>query len=243
VLSAANSGFTLIVDFDTIVAKDMMEMQRMSSKSKADSSKMFMELAIDTMLDSKPENRTDKTSPLVGAVLVTTNGRVEKACRGELSEGDHAEYTLLERKLDSDDLTGSALYVTLEPCAPGARSIHKTSCAERIVNRRIAKVWVGIEDPDPLVDRRGMQYLLDHGVEVELFDRELQDSIRLANMNFIKDAEERASKHDDKSLQEYMSQFEAPILSARLDDLDTEEIKEFIEYNEEFKFVYDSCCI
>jgi len=217
-----------------------MEMRRMSSKNQADSSKEFMDLAIETMLDSKPENRTDKSCPLVGAVLVMANGKVEKACRGELSEGDHAEYTLLERKLGSDDLTSSVLYVTLEPCAPGARSTHKTSCAERIVNRRIAKVWVGIEDPDPLVDRRGMQYLLDHGVEVELFDRELQDSIRLANMDFIKDAEERASKYDDKFLQEYMSQFESPILSARLDDLDTEEMKEFIDHNEEFKLVYDS---
>lgn len=239
-IRVTNSWFTQIADFDTIVAKDIMEMQRMLSKSQADSSKKFMELAIETMLDSKLENRTDKSCPLVGAVLVMTSGRVEKACRGELSEGDHAEYTLLERKLNSDDLTGSILYVTLEPCAPGARSIHKTSCAERIVNRRIAKVWVGIEDPDPLVDKRGMQYLLDHGVEVELFDRELQDSIRLANMDFIKDAEERASKYDDKPLQEDMSQFEAPILSARLDDLDTEEINEFIEHNEEFKFVYDS---
>ena len=204
------------------------------------SSRKFMELAIEIMQCSKPERRTDKISPLVGAVLVMADGRVKKACRGELGEGEHAEFTLLERKLGSDDLAGSTLYVTLEPCAPGARSIHKTSCAERIISRRVAKVWVGIEDPDPLVDKRGIKHLLDHGVDVELFDRDLQESIRLANMDFIRGAEERASKYEDKSLQEYISLLEAPVLSARLDDLDTEEIKEFVEQSGEFKFAYDS---
>lgn len=27
-------------------------------------------------------------------------------------------------------------------------------CAERIVNARIKEVWIGIEDPDPTVDRK-----------------------------------------------------------------------------------------
>jgi ATP-dependent DNA helicase RecG len=200
----------------------------------------FMILAVETMLNSKLECRTDKSSPLVGAVIVFADGRVEKAYRGEFSEGDHAEYTLLERKLASVDLTGSTLYVTLEPCAPGARSIGKSSCAERIVNRRIAKVFVGIEDPDPLVDRRGIQYLLDCGVDVELFDRDLQESIRQANMDFIKGAEERASRYEDKSIQEYISRLEVPIISARLDDLEEEELKEYVDKTEEFKFAYGS---
>jgi ATP-dependent DNA helicase RecG len=200
----------------------------------------FMELAVETMLDSKSEDRDDKSSPLVGAVLVMADGRVEKACRGELSEGDHAEYTLLERKLASADLTGSTLFATLEPCAPGARSINKSSCAERIVNRRVTKVWVGIEDPDPLVDKRGIQYLLDRGVDVELFDSDLQESIRRANPDFISGAEERASKYEDKSVQENISLLETPILTARLNDLDTEEINTFINRVGEFKFTYDS---
>jgi len=105
------------------------------------------------------------------------------------------------------------------------RQINKQiSCAERIVNRRVAKVWVGIEDPDPLVDKRGIQYLLDHGVDVKLFDRDLQERIRLANADFIKGAEERASKYLDKPIQEHISILEAPVISARLDDLNSDEI-------------------
>ena len=104
----------------------------------------YMELAVETMQNSMNENRIDKSSPLVGAALVFPDGRVETACRGELSDGDHAEYTLLERKLSTENLSGTTLFVTLEPCAPGARSKTKTSCAERIVNRRISKIWIGI---------------------------------------------------------------------------------------------------
>jgi len=198
----------------------------------------FMELAVKAMRDSVGEDRSDKSSPLVGAVIVMPDGKVERACRGELSDGDHAEYTLLERKLPSDNLTGAVLFVTLEPCAPGARSEKKMSCAERIVNRRIAKVWVGIEDPDPLVDNKGIQYLLDHGVDVELFDRDLQENIRQINLNFISGAEERASLFDEKATQGDLFGFEAPILLATLDDLSTEEIEKFITSADEFKFSY-----
>lgn len=212
----------------------------MSADNHSANPRKYMELAVDTMTKSKSEIRYDKSSPLVGAVLIMADGRIEKACRGELSDGDHAEYTLLERKLSSADLTGSTLYVTLEPCAPGARSISKSSCAERIINRRVAKVWVGIEDPDPLVDRRGIQYLLDNGVDVELFDRDLQESIRLLNSDFIKSAEERASRHEERSVQESLSVLEKPILSATLDDFSSEEIELFINLVEDFKFAYHS---
>jgi len=200
----------------------------------------FMELAVETMQSSVSEYRADKRSPQVGAVLVMADGRVEKACRGELSFGDHAEYTLLERKLVSENLTGSVLFVTLEPCAPGARSSTKTSCSERIVSRRISKVWVGIEDPDPLVDSRGIQYLQDNGVDVELFDRDLQEIIRQSNTDFIKNAEERAASFNEEPTQGNLSELEKPILSATLDDLSINEINAFLESTGDNKFTFYS---
>lgn len=58
----------------------------------------YMELAISEMNKSKNERRSDgKFPPKVGAILVFADGRVVQAHRGELREGDHAEFTLLER--------------------------------------------------------------------------------------------------------------------------------------------------
>src|SRR5207248_806188 len=117
--------------------------------------------------------------------------------RGELREGDHAEFTLLDKKLQDEQLDGSVMFATLEPCAPGARKHPKLACAERIVNARITEVWVGIEDPDPTVDRQGIRYLEDHGIKVHLFDLDLQDEIQEANREFIAEALERAAKAQD----------------------------------------------
>jgi len=70
----------------------------------------LMELAIEVMSQSVPEPRPDgKASPKVGVVLVKPDGMVETACRGELRHGDHAEFTLLERKSRGNKLDGSIL--------------------------------------------------------------------------------------------------------------------------------------
>mgnify|MGYP003434023326 FL=1 len=130
----------------------------------------YMQMAIAAMNDSIAEPRTDgKVSPKVGAVLIKPDGTTEVASRGELRFGDHAEFTLLERKNRSEKLDGSILFATLEPCAPGARRHPKLGCAERIVNARIKEVWVGIEDPDPDVDRKGIKFLEENGIKVHMF--------------------------------------------------------------------------
>lgn len=169
----------------------------MAAKSKFDPRKL-MEKAIAVMKQSINEPRADKkASPLVGAVLWKPDGTVDTAFRGELRHGDHAEYTLLERKHRDERLDGSFLFATLEPCAPGARKHPKLACAERIVNARIAEVWVGIEDPDPTVDRQGIRYLEQNGVKVHLFDLDLQEQIREVNKEFIVQALKRAAEAKD----------------------------------------------
>jgi pyrimidine deaminase RibD-like protein len=93
-----------------------------------------MERALDVMRKSVPEPRADgKASPSVGVVLWKPDGMVETACKGELRGGDHAEYTLLQRKTRDSRRDGAVLFATLEPCAPGSRRHPKLGCAERIV--------------------------------------------------------------------------------------------------------------
>lgn len=159
-----------------------------------------MEMAVEVMGRSVSEPRGDaKASPLVGAVLWKSDGSFDTACRGELRAGDHAEFAVLERKNRDRALDDAVLFVTLEPCAPGSRANPKLSCAERIVLARIKKVWVGIEDPDPTVDRKGIQYLQDHGVTVHMFDRDLQETVRKENASFIDQALVRASAAEDEA--------------------------------------------
>ncbi len=130
----------------------------------------LMQKAIEVMRQSIDEPRSDGTaSPKVGAVLLVPNekrssgSRLVTACRGELREGDHAEYTIIERKCRDWDLTGSVVFATLEPCAPGSRSERKLGCAECIVLARVKEVWIGIDDPDPTVAGNGRKYLYDNG--------------------------------------------------------------------------------
>lgn len=188
-----------------------------------------MEMAVEVMKKSIQEPRKDKTSPKVGAVLVKADGTFETSFRGEIRDGDHAEFTLLERKNRTNSLDGSVLFATLEPCAPGARKHPKLGCAERIVNARIKKVWVGVEDPDPLVDRKGIKYLLDNGVEVEMFDADLQAEIWAENKKFKEEAEDRAKQKNSAEFKEViLSDKELVEPKAELEDFSNESIDWFI---------------
>lgn len=198
-------------------------------KEKIFDSKEYMQLAIDTMMLSKHEKRADgKVNPKVGAVLIKPDGIVETAYRGEIRLGDHAEYTLLDKMNWTEKLDGSILFATLEPCAPGSRKHPKLPCAERIVNARIKEVWVGIEDPDPNVDRKGIQYLKDNGINVHIFPPEFQKPIREANKEFLKQANLRAiEKKSNKEI--ILSGLENAIPALSIDDFSNEAIQYYID--------------
>jgi len=189
----------------------------------------FMEQAIEVMRLSVAEPRSDgKANPLVGAVLWKPDGTVETAYRGELRHGDHAEYALLERKNRDRKLDGAVLFATLEPCAPGSRRHPKLGCAERIVLARIKEVRIGIEDPDPTVDRKGIKYLQDSGVTVHMFDRDLQEEIQKANKAFIEQALDRAAaaRAEKKPKTITLSPLEKAFATAETKDFSTEAIKQ-----------------
>ena len=192
----------------------------------------FMELSVQIMKSSVQERRQDeKPSPFVGAVMVREDLSVVTAYRGELREGDHAEFTLLERKCRSERVEGNVLFATLEPCAPGARHFPKLGCAERIVNARISKVYIGIEDPDPTVCRKGIQHLLDNGVEVEMYPRDLQAEIEDCNKQFLSAAMERArlAEEEEEWKEVILSETEKGVEKALLRDLSEEQVMAFME--------------
>ncbi len=186
----------------------------MSQKNNKLDPRKYMELAIQEMYKSISEH-SDRNDPKVGAVLVSQNGELlGTAFRGELRLGDHAEFTLIERKFVNEDLSGCKIFATLEPCFH--RNPPKSGCSKRIVRARISEVWIGIEDPDPKADRKGIQYMMDHGIKVHMFDRDLQQEIEKANIQFIKEARQRAKiKKDDE--EKALTPFDNPEINANLE--------------------------
>lgn len=187
----------------------------------------LMEETIATMKGSKSEPREDGNAPpKVGALLWMPDGATDTAFRGEMRIGDHAEYTLLDRKHRSTPLDDCVLFATLEPCAPGARNHPKLSCAQRIVNARIKEVWVGCQDPHPKVAGRGFKFLKENGVKVHSFPPELQDVIKEENKEFFQQAEAAAEKkknEDDRN--HVLSEYENASLDVALGDFAPKAIK------------------
>lgn len=184
----------------------------------------YMELAIAEMNKSKNEPRPDgKVPPKVGAIIVFPDGRVVQAHRGELREGDHAEFTLIERKLVNDKLDDCVLFTTLEPCVK--RNPPKVPCCRRTTNARIKTVYVGIGDPDPTVDGKGILHLEKSGVDVIMFDNDLQKIIEKENAAFRKQAIER--KNEVETVEE-VPVIEQIVTNMDFDELSAEALQKYI---------------
>ena len=105
---------------------------------------------------------TTAPNPAVGAVIVDeTTGEV--IARGWTQPGGrpHAETEALRRA--GPRARGATMYVTLEPCSHHGGT---PPCADALVEAGIARVVVGIEDPDPRVAGRGLDRLRAAGISV-----------------------------------------------------------------------------
>ena len=189
----------------------------------------LQEFAVAEMYKSIPEHG-DRTDPKVGAVLATEDGVViATAHRGELRIGDHAEFTVLERKCRDRSVEGCVIYATLEPCAPGARKNPKLSCSERIANGRIKKVYIGIQDPDPTVKGKGEDFLRSNNIEIKYFEKDLQNKIIAANEQFMEEARERARIADLKDLVPIKNSFEVGLKNFAYNDFSEDALQLYIE--------------
>jgi ATP-dependent DNA helicase RecG len=195
--------------------------------SKAD--RKYMEMALEEMRKSRSEH-ANKHDPLVGAVLVGRDGKLLGAThRGDLRAGDHAEFTLIERYLRDKNLEGSTLYVTLEPCTK--RNPPKTPCARHVANARVGRAFIGMTDPNPDICGRGVQHLLNQGVEVDFFDVDLVRQIREENQGFI-DYYESANDRGKNSTEQFEgpSSYELQVIErASLNDFSTDAIQMYLE--------------
>lgn len=103
-----------------------------------------------------------KTSlnPPVGAVIVRNDEIVSTG--GTCPYGqDHAEIVAIRNA--GSDVKGAEMYVTLEPCCHYGKT---PPCTESIINAGIARVYVPLLDPNPLVAGKGIMRLRDAGVDI-----------------------------------------------------------------------------
>lgn len=120
-------------------------------------------------------------NPMVGAVLVA-GGRIIGQGFHRQYGGPHAEVDCLDSVAPDDrHLIASAdLFVTLEPCAHFGKT---PPCADRIIQEKIPRVWVGCRDPFPAVNGRGIERMKAAGIKVQLGLEE--DACRHMNRRFF----------------------------------------------------------
>ena len=107
-------------------------------------------------------------NPAVGAVIVKDGKVVGEGLHLRAGE-PHAEVFALREA--EEKAKGATLYVTLEPCTVDGRT---PPCAPQLVKAGIKKVVVGLVDPDPRVQGRGIELLREAGVEVQMADPDYQ---------------------------------------------------------------------
>lgn len=146
----------------------------------------FERLAIEEARKSVPED--DRVHPSVGVVVVKDGEVLALAHRGEIPKC-HAEYIALEKKLADVPLSGATVYTTLEPCT--SRTDPKVPCADRLAERRVGRVVIGMLDPDNRVSGRGLRVLRKAGVTTDLFPPDLMAEVEELNRHFMRDRESR----------------------------------------------------
>ncbi len=117
-------------------------------------------------------------NPLVGAVVVK-DGRILGAGCHERFGGAHAEIAALDRA--GNGAEGGTLYVTLEPCCHHGNT---PPCVESIVDKGVRRVVIPTLDPDERVNGRGVRYLEDNGISVDIGIG--RDRALILNMKYLK---------------------------------------------------------
>lgn len=103
-------------------------------------------------------------NPMVGCVIVSARGRKIGQGYHERYGQAHAEVNALDSVARREALEGATVYVTLEPCAHQGQT---PPCCQALAQHPIARVVVAMKDPTAKVNGKGIDYLREHGIEVQ----------------------------------------------------------------------------
>lgn len=114
---------------------------------------------------AKNGRQNAKPNPMVGAVIVSEDGRIlGEGYHVRCGEG-HAEVNAFASVKPEDEhlLAGATIYVSLEPCSHYGKT---PPCADLIVRKRVKRCVCGCVDPFAKVQGRGIQKIREAGIEV-----------------------------------------------------------------------------
>jgi diaminohydroxyphosphoribosylaminopyrimidine deaminase/5-amino-6-(5-phosphoribosylamino)uracil reductase len=117
-------------------------------------------------------------NPIVGACVVKGRKVIAEGFH-EMAGLPHAEANAL--KLAGPNARGATLYVTLEPCDHYGRT---PPCTEAIISSGVRKVVIGMRDPNPINNGRGIKALLAAGMKTTV--GVLEDEANAINRPYIK---------------------------------------------------------
>ena len=105
--------------------------------------------------------RSTAPNPWVGAIVLADDGEILGVGATEQPGGRHAEIVALDAA--GDRARGGTVIVTLEPWSHHGRT---GPCTDALLAAGVARVVVGVVDPDPLVAGEGRRLLEEAGIEV-----------------------------------------------------------------------------
>ncbi|MCD6205628.1 MAG: bifunctional diaminohydroxyphosphoribosylaminopyrimidine deaminase/5-amino-6-(5-phosphoribosylamino)uracil reductase RibD [Candidatus Marinimicrobia bacterium] len=116
-------------------------------------------------------------NPMVGAVIVKDGKIIGKSYHRKFGAA-HAERGAIGQAGES--ARGATLYVNLEPCSHEGKT---PPCVDQIIKAGISEVYIGMIDPNPRVNGRGVQKLREAGINVHI--GLLEKEARQLNRGFI----------------------------------------------------------
>ena len=126
---------------------------------------------------------TTMPNPRVGCVLVKNGEVVGEGWHVRAGQA-HAEINAMQAA--GDNARGATAYVTLEPCSHTGKT---GPCSHALVAAGVVRVVYAMEDPNPLVAGRGLDYLREAGIQVD--GPLLEDDARALNPGFIRRMERK----------------------------------------------------
>ena len=117
-------------------------------------------------------------NPRVGCVIVKDSAVAGEGWHQQAGQA-HAEINAL--RAAGKVAAGGTAYVSLEPCCHHGKT---GPCTQALIDAKVARVVIGMEDPNPLVAGKGVAQLRAAGIEV--VGPLLEEGARALNPGFIK---------------------------------------------------------